>query len=186
MLPLALLGACIPVLYSDGEADGPWVAPVNGWPMGEPPEGLESEGFDIGQVIPDFRLPDQNSEDVSLWQFYGSVVLVDVSTMWCAPCQELAADVQDTADEYRDEGFIYVTILAQDLVYEVPDEGDLDEWAEGFGIDEPVLSDPDGWSTGVVPGAGFPGILLVDRDMEIVARLTASDALIRDAIEEIL
>ena len=188
-----LLTACVPVLYSKDGADssatdaGGYDLPENGWPQAAPPAGLEGQGYAVGDVLEDFRMPDQRWETTSLWQFYGNVVLVDISTMWCSPCQAIAVDVQGTADAYRDEGFVYVTVLAQDLGSSPPDQGELVQWADYFGIREPVLSDQAGWYVGAIPVATFPGLVVVGRDMTVVARdIPANDEAIRAAIEAAL
>lgn len=190
MLPIlsVVLAGCVPVLESpDGGAGEPWVAPENSWYVGQPPGDLEEEGFELGQVIPDHLAVDQFGDDVSLWQFHGIVWVLDISTMWCSPCQEIAQDVQETADTYRDEGFAYVTMFPEDRFGEVPDGADLVEWGDYFGIAEPLLTDAEGYSYGVVPDGGFPGILVLDRDMRVHARVSPpSDEAVRAAIEEIL
>ena len=91
----AALFACIPRLQTHGGVDV--FAP--------------GEGFGVDDVAPDFTLGDQNDITHSLSQYRGSVVLLDVSTIWCAPCQALAESTQATADKFRNEGFVYVTIL---------------------------------------------------------------------------
>jgi thiol-disulfide isomerase/thioredoxin len=181
--------ACVPVLTSpDGDnGDSAWVAPENGWPTSAPPAGLEGEGFDAGEVIPDFRMMDQFGDEVSLWQFYGSVVVVDVSTMWCGPCQQLAEHVQEMADAYRDDGVVYLSIFPQDVGNEIPEQDDLQMWGENFGITEPLLSDAAGWSYQVVPDNAFPGVLIVDRDMTVLTRVTPpQDAAIEAAVDAAL
>lgn len=178
---------CIPVLYSDAvdTGTGPWVAPKNSWPMSPPPEGLEGEGFDPGQVVPEFRLPDQFGAEVSLWQFYGSLLVVDVSTLWCEPCQNLARDAQTTADAYRDQGLVYLTVLQQDLEHDIPDQDELNMWGDGFDIAEPIVSDVDLWSKPAIPLDDFPAVFLVDREMRMIERVLPVDSALLDAaIEE--
>lgn len=171
LLPVLAVG-CVPVLESPGGADDtPWAAPENTWPVSAPPEELEEEGFGVGEVVPDFLLPDQHGDDVSLWQFYGSIIVVDVSTMWCRPCQELAAGTQHTADEFRDDGVVYLTILAQDMGGAAPDQDELNEWADYFDILEPIVSDTALWSDAVLPQQDFPGVFLVDREMRMIGRV---------------
>ncbi len=188
-----VLTACVPVLSSPkvedsgGTSTGGYDLPENGWPKTAPPAGLEGQGYAVGDVLEDFRMPDQQWETTTLWQFYGNVILVDISTMWCSPCQAIAVDVQGTADDFRDEGFVYVTVLAQDMGSTPPDQAELNLWADSFGINEPVLSDQDGWYVGAVPSATFPGLMVVGRDMTVVARdIPASDEAIRTAIEAAL
>ena len=183
--PLALLAACAPPrLYS---ADGD--LPENGWDKGSPPPAeLEGEGFGVGQVLPDLRLLDQHGEETATWQWYGMVVAIDVSTMWCGPCRGLAAEVDATWADYRDQGFMYLTLLPQDQAGEVPDNADLNAWADQFGITAPVLSDDEGWSYQIVPDNTYPRIMIVGRDMRVlVDQVTpAEDTAIRAAIEAAL
>ena len=106
-IPAFFLG-CTPHLVSvEEEITGlNWEAPENDWPSNEPPNTLEGEGFSEGQVPHDFRVPDQHGDEVSLWQFYGSVILLDISTMWCGPCQQIAREVDEPWKDYRDQGFM--------------------------------------------------------------------------------
>ena len=110
VMPCALLlgiqSACIPVLTSpsdDSGSSGSWIAPDNSWVSAEPPSDLVGEGWQEGQVVPDARFFDQYGQDVSIWQFYGQVIALDVSTIWCAPCRELAAHVDETWKDYEDQ-----------------------------------------------------------------------------------
>lgn len=194
--PLALLAACAPPRLYSADGDLPevgsgsdWEAPENGWDKGSPPPAeLEGEGFGVGQVLPDLRLLDQHGEETATWQWYGMVVAIDVSTMWCGPCRGLAAEVDATWADYRDEGFMYVTLLPQDQAGEVPDNADLNAWADQFGITAPVLSDDEGWSYQIVPDNTYPRIMIVGRDMRVlVDQVTpAEDTAIRAAIEAAL
>lgn len=181
-----LFVACIPVLETPGGVDtSPWAAPTNTWPQGTPPTGLEGEGYDPGEVVPEFRVPDQFGDTVSLWQFYGSLVVVDISTMWCKPCQNLAADVQATADDYRADGLVYLTLLSQDFGSDVPDNAELNVWADEFGIAEPIVADQEAWSDRALPGQDYPGVFLVDRDMKMIGRVQpVDDEKLREAIVE--
>jgi thiol-disulfide isomerase/thioredoxin len=191
LLPLLLAPACVPVLEtpaSDKGGEDACSTAENDWPRGEEPVGLEAEGYDVGEVAPDFVMLDQHAEPTCLWQFHTYVVLLDISTMWCAPCQQIAADVQATADDYRDEDFVYVTVLAQDLGTDPPDTAELNEWSEYFGIAEPILSDEQGWYTSAIPGnPTFPQVMVIGRDLRVSARdIAPDDAAIRAAIEDAL
>ena len=195
LLAVGLAACAPPRLYSadGGGADvgsgSNWVAPENDWEKGSPPPGeLVGEGFAVGQVFPDLRLVDQHGQEVAAWQWYGMVIAVDVSTMWCGPCRGLAAEVDHTWEDYRDQGFMYLTLLPQDQAGEVPDQADLNAWADQFGITAPVLSDDQGWSYQIVPDNTYPRIMIVGRDMRVrVDQVTpAEDSAIRSAIEAAL
>jgi thiol-disulfide isomerase/thioredoxin len=184
------VSGCIPHLYTTSGSDWDWEAPVNQWLMGSPPQGLVGTGFFEGQVVPDFFLEDQQGEWVSLWQFYGNIVVLDVSTMWCAPCQELAAGVVETSAHYGDEGFIYVTVLQETANGSPPETSDLAWWADtfGIGVGSPVLSDPDKLGTGSAIQQGeYPALLVIDREMTVIKRVDPpNDENLRDVIDELL
>ncbi len=190
-LPTLFLAACTPHLYSpvdSGETEWSWEAPENGWATGAPPEGLVGEGYNVGEVVPDFLLMDQHGDMVSLWQFYGQVIVLDHSTFWCAVCQDLAWDVDHTWLEYADQGFMYLTLLSQDDNGEVPDIAVLQEWADYFGITAPVLADDAGIADIVVGAEGFPRLQVIDREMRMANdQITpTTDAQIRQEVEALL
>lgn len=185
---LTLLTGCIPVLHSpDGAASSDYVRPTNLWPAADTVPALEEEGFEVGEVVAHESLPDQNGDTVDLWQFYGQVWVLDVSTIWCQPCQQLASTLQETADEYKGEGFVYVTVLREDLDGEVPDEAELAGWAEDWEIvDQPILADGTGFSD-AISGGQFPALLVIDRDLKVAERIPLpDDALIAEAVEKLL
>jgi len=192
-LPVFLFAAgCVPRLYSEGpvQTGGNWEPPENTWGVGEPPASLRGTGFDPGEVPPDFRLTDQLGDEVSLWQFYGQVVLFDVSTVWCAPCRDIAAEAQATQDDYGAEGFVYLTVLQQDIDGDPPKLDDVQEWSEVFGIvGAPVVGD-DATPSATLPAIQFgqyPAVLLLDRDLVVRERVTpVTDEAIRQAIEAAL
>lgn len=187
---LLVLAACVPHLYTEDTGDpDPWVAPENDWPLRAPPEGLRGEGFAEGQVVPDFRLSDPFGQQVSLWQFYGEVVALDLSTMWCAPCQDLAGDAEETYQDYRDQGFLYVTVLAEDAQGGAPDQADLQQWVEYFDLTSPVLSDAEKqWSGLVGANIEYPRVWVVGRDLRVHTALPTAptDAALRTAVEAVL
>ena len=167
---LILLG-CVPHLSTDatqdtGIYDNGWVAPENSWPTSAPPSSLQGEGCKAGEVLEDHRGLDQFGDEVSLWQFYGTCTLVDIGTMWCGPCRELAETFHESAQRFPEVQF--VSLMPED------DNGDpasvekLAEWADYYGIEEPVINDDLGWHECSVPEDAFPAVLIVGPDMKVL------------------
>lgn len=171
-------------LTEDGSS---WEPPENEWEACEgPPADLQPDySYAKGSVMPDLRMKDQNGDEVSLWQFCGKVIAIDLSTMWCGPCRQLASHVQETQDDYDGEGFVYLTMLPENTSGDVPNRGDLNDWANLFGIETPVLSDADRHSYDIVPSQAWPRIMVIGRDLRIAVDQVspAEDAAIRAAIE---
>jgi|JI10StandDraft_1071094.scaffolds.fasta_scaffold329218_2 hypothetical protein len=195
-----LLVACAPRLYSEDstldtpEPGGEWVAPDNGWPMAAPPAGLVGVGFSDGQVVPDVRGLDQAGDEVSLWQFHGLYVLIDISTMWCSPCQELGMHTEATYQEFKDRGFVYLTVLHEDVENGDVSEAELNQWAGLPALDRegafdtitaPIIHDPKGanGSASAIEGNQYPAAILVGPDLRVIDRV---EPVTSDRVDQVL
>lgn len=187
---LLLTAGCIPRLFTtDTVLDATeWVAPDNRWPLTPPPVDLAGEGWEPGNAVPDVRFTDQFGEEVSLWQFHGQVVLFDISTMWCAPCRELAAETQATATAFEEDPFVYLTVLMEDVEGGPPTQEDLNLWADNFQIrSAPVVEDGGRQTIGAIQANQFPAVLVIGPDLRVRERVNPpDDAQVHRAIEEAL
>lgn len=148
---------------TDEEAVCAWEAPDNRWPLAAPPEGLCGEGFDIGEIAPDVRLTDQFGDEVSLWQFYGTPVMLEANTMWTYSYDRV---IDDISDEY---GVMVVSLLSQDAMTQVPSAEDVDDWIETYDIETPVLIDDMGHSEAVIaPNQYYNTARLLGADMRVL------------------
>jgi thiol-disulfide isomerase/thioredoxin len=189
--------ACTPVLTSPkGASSGEgatsaadWDPPENSWPTAEAlPGDIEAQGWNEGDIPPDMRLVDQHGDEVSLWQFHGRVIALDISTMWCGPCQILAREVDEVQEHYGYDDFVYLTLLPEDVEGDPPDVADLNVWAERNSVSAPILADfadaPFAYT--IVPEKIWPRVLVIDRDLRVAVDQVqpAADAAIRAAIED--
>lgn len=189
---LAFFACYIPVLETP-EDTAPvldWSAPDNQWPSATPPSSTEGEGYERGQLITDYAFFDQYGDDVSLWQFYGNVVLLDVSAEWCAPCKILAEEVQAAQDDYADQGFVYVSYIAEGNLSQDPVTVDiLSKWATDHHISSaPVLASYDDLRPQFAPTATYPRLILIDRNLRVIEDniFPQNDETIREKLEEAL
>ncbi len=185
-----LLGACVPRLSSD-DAEGDlrgfgatWITPDNDWPITPPPSSLVAEGWSEGQVIPEVWGIDQHGDEVSVWQFFGRPLLIDISTLWCAPCQELGRYTEATSQAFADAGLVYVTVIVENEQNAPATQEDLELWASlpAFHRDPdhpydlitaPIVSDPKGahGSALAVRNNQYPVAFFVGPDLRVVDRI---------------
>ena len=126
----------------------------------------------VGEQPCNFELRDQNDELVNLYDFHGSTIVLDLSAMWCGPCQIAGSDVQGTIERFAGHDIKYITVLIDNLQGEPPTLSDAQNWAANLGIEtEPILqgsrdllnSNPElGW-----PLESWPTFILITSDMEI-------------------
>ena len=141
-------------------------------------DGVMGTTLAIGEAFPNFTTFDQKGNDVELYQFYGSVILLDFSAVWCGPCNAVAEDAAEMWETYRDDGFVMIHAMTGDNQDNPPSLEVVERWAYVYGLDFPVLG-------GTVPGdtysalyyaglssGSIPYFVLLDQDMNIVKSYT--------------
>tara|TARA_Y100001973_G_C5139714_1_gene302285 strand:- start:325 stop:912 length:588 start_codon:yes stop_codon:yes gene_type:complete len=161
------------VFMSACSACGPAELKVNDSVEVEPyPWALDECSQVVGAQPCNFELRDQNDVLVNLYDFYGSTVVLDLSAMWCGPCNVAGMDVQATVERFAEHDVRYITVLIDNSQGQPPSLTDAQNWATNLGIEtEPVLqgsrdllsSDPtSGW-----PLESWPTFIMITSDMEI-------------------
>lgn len=122
----------------------------------------------------DFTLKDQNGND---WQLYsdeirGNIVVLDLTAMWCGPCNTAASEAQEIYDLYKDKGVLYVSIIIDDAQGDVVDLADVQDWIQRHNITTaPVLAGSrdmvDYTAETGFPTTSWPTFLLIDRDLVV-------------------
>lgn len=101
------------------------------------------------KVANNFTLQSPSGMSISLSDYSGKYVLVNFWAHWCSPCIKEFPDMQKLYDESDKTKFEIIAIHAG------PYNKEAAEFVEHFGIDFPVVSDPEtnlkGWDVPALP-----------------------------------
>ena len=128
----------------------------------------------VGDMAPDFSLPDPSGKKISLSSFRGKYVLVDFWASWCKPCRMENPNVVKAYQQYKNKNF---TILGVSL------DKKKEAWVEAIQADGLAwnhVSDLKFWDSAVVPLFGINGIptnFLLDPQGKVIAANLRGDAL---------
>ena len=120
-------------------------------------------GYELGDTVEDFTLPDLTGAEVSLHDHLGEIIVLNFFTTWCPGCNEEAGHLEnDVWQVYRDDG---VTVIALDI-QELPPL--VQGWAAAQGVTYPIWMAPDWTLFDQFPqAAGIPYNVVLDRTLVI-------------------
>jgi peroxiredoxin len=119
--------------------------------------------FKKGVSAPDFTLPDLNGKMVSLADYRGRVVLLNIWATWCAPCVEEMPSMEKLHQELKDEKFV---ILAGSI-----DESGADvvrPFMKKHKLNFPALIDSAGVLKNLYRTTGVPESFIIDKQGRIL------------------
>lgn len=140
-----------------------------------------------------FSLKNQHGELVELYDYYGKVIIVDLSAMWCGPCVSMAQAADPIVAEYGAENLEWLTIIIDDEQGNAPDQDDLIRWAAANNLESHVLAgdrsfiatDPDLKSG--YPVSGWPTFVVIDDEMVLRYGVTGwSETMLRQLLDSLI
>tara|TARA_B100000131_G_scaffold246681_1_gene239680 strand:+ start:244 stop:846 length:603 start_codon:yes stop_codon:yes gene_type:complete len=147
----------------------------------------------LGDHACDFTFEDQAGNEWSLYDQYGSIIVLDFSVMWCGPCQSAASQVAAHVSKYANDDVVWVTVLLQDSTGASVSLEDVQNWQSLYGIpdESPILQGDNSIvdSTGQTgyPVMSYPTLVVIDREMVMYQGLHGwSQEVIEGWIDELL
>ncbi len=107
---------------------------------------------------PELNLQDISGKPVSLSDYRGSVVLVNLWATWCPPCREEMPTLQTFYEEYKQDGFVLVAI-DQEETLEV-----VQPFVDEFSLTFPVWLDENYEAERKFNTMNLPSSYVIDRD----------------------
>ena len=160
---------------------------IGGWPyQPNKEEGASPEEADlsVGASLARVKLLDQFGQEVDLYDFskQGKLTIIDVSAIWCPPCNGFASWLSGQGDDYgfgseyptlaekvHNGQVQWITVLGEDNQGNIPDVNDLAAWYEDYPDPNiPVLADTSDslFKMNYLDG-GWPTMFLLDGNMDI-------------------
>lgn len=140
-------------------ADGGFVGGDGNWTRVAP---------DQRKPAPEISAEGLSGETVSLAQYEGKVVVLNVWGSWCAPCRKEAPDLVEAADATA-ESAQFLGLNTRDL-----DKAPAEAFVRAFEIEYPSIYDPQGQlllKFTDLPPAGIPSTLIIDEQGRVAARI---------------
>ena len=174
------------------------------WPYnpdkGDDLPGYDDTNLDEGAPIPEFVLMDRFEDMVNAYDFQNDTayVMVDLSAVWCGPCNGFAEWLHGESDSYGfnnywpnipglvESGDLYwLTVLGENRRGNVPDADDLNAWYESYPDDRiPILAVEEDISfTYFFIDSGWPSIYLYNPDLTLNAGPGRSSAQYYQALD---
>ena len=97
---------------------------------------------------------------VSLSDYRGEVLLVNLWATWCHPCREETPYLQSVYEQYRDRG-LRVLGVSVDLT---ADSAAVIDFVHEFGVQYDIALDPEAVSRETFLARGLPTSVVIDRD----------------------
>ena len=149
-----------------------------------PAQDATGVGVEPGQTPPEFVLPDLDGNDVTLADFEGKVVILDLWATWCPPCRKEIPFLVSLYEQYKDQGLVVVGVGLDQGGASV-----IAPFVEENGVTYPILVGDQTISQSYKV-SGIPMTLIIDRDGIVASKdvgfAPSMEAEMRARVEELL
>ncbi len=129
-----------------------------------------------GAEAPEFTAATMDGTPVSLDDYRGKVVLLNIWATWCGPCREEMPSMQRLREELDDPDFKVVAVSVDAdrgvLGYLGRPGGDVQKFVDDLGLTFEILRDPSGDVGEIYQTTGLPETFLIGRDGVIYRKVT--------------
>jgi len=157
-------------------------------PIVEPdPIYWEACSYQQDDHICDFTYANAADTTTTLYDFYGSIVVIEYFTEWCPYCRQAA----EQADLYIEEDVVFLSVMLENQYGMDARLEDAERWASAYNLNPEwvlrsgtyILDGNAEWGPDVT---GLPGFIIVDEDMVVKHKIRGwSLQLMKESIAEL-
>jgi cytochrome c biogenesis protein CcmG/thiol:disulfide interchange protein DsbE len=153
---------------------------TDGSPPPSPREGFSAPGFTL-ELLSD----SDPKQEVSLADYRGQVVMINIWATWCPPCRAEMPAIQEAYHEYKDQGLV---VLAINTTFQ-DSEADVRAFVTEFELSFPILLDRTGDASMRYQLRGLPSTYFIDRKgviQSVIIGGPMAETVIRSNVENLL
>ncbi len=120
----------------------------------------------VGQSAPNFALPGLDGKMVSLSDYRGHVVLVNVWATWCPPCVDEMPSMEKLYQELKAENFEILAVSIDALGTKA-----VAPFMKKYNLSFPALMDPDGTIKTLYQSTGVPESFIINKDGILIEKI---------------
>ena len=138
----------------------------------------KAKPLSIGAIAPEFTLPNEQGDSITLSTFRGQVVLLDFWASWCRPCRIENPKLVSLYDKYSKKGFEIISISLDGTNRQKTPKKDWSDAIKKDRLNWIHLSELKGWKTFVRELYNFnsiPYTVLIDENGRIIGKNLKED-----------
>lgn len=112
---------------------------------------------DVNESAPDFTLPGDGGQAISLSDLRGQVVMINFWASWCGPCRQEMPLLEQIHQRYESLGFTLLGVNVEE------NSSDAKAFLEDRPVSFPILFDPDNGVSKLYDVIAMPSTVLIDR-----------------------
>ncbi len=126
-------------------------------PVAASAQDFSAVPVEVDYPAPQLDLTDLSGKSVSLDDYLGKVVLVNLWATWCPPCREEMPTLQKFYEKYKDKGFVLIAIDQEETLEVVA------PFVAEFGLTFPVWLDLEYLAEREFNTSSLPSSYVIDR-----------------------
>jgi peroxiredoxin len=129
-------------------------------------EPVKQSTLEVGLPAPNFTFSDLNGKMISLSDYRGKAVLVNIWATWCRPCVEEMPSMEKLYQKLKGDSFEILAVSIDTLGLKV-----VAPFMKKYKLTFPALMDPKGTIKNTYRTTGVPESYIIDKDGILIKKI---------------